>query len=211
MARTAAIPASTAALLVLALLAGVRGHPSGYTACGNVPGHSSRADATGFTVTLRNAAGAPVTAWTAGQTYTVTMARSGGAFRGFVAAVFPGASWGGDYGAAKAGALSAGANSRAGGCGGVTHASRADKTTATWTWAPPARGTGAVSFYATAVIGYSSSWMQVTQTWPEAAAPAVSRAPTASRTKSRAAPSRTRSAAGSKSRSASRKRKLLRA
>ena len=209
----ARIPATTAAALLMALLAApaVNGYPSGYTACGNTPGHSSLASATGFTVTLRNSAGSAVSAWTAGEAHTVIMARSGGAFRGFVAAVFPGATWGGDYSAAKAGAISAGTNSQAGGCGGVTHTSRTDKTTVTWAWSPPAAGTGAVSFYATAVIGYSSSWMQVTQSWPEAARPAASRTPTASRTKARATLSRTKSMARSKTRSASKKRKLLRA
>ena len=82
------------ALLAALLLTAVRGYPAGFFSCDNMPGHGSLAGATGFTVTLRNSVGSAVTAWTAGEAHTVTMARSGGAFRGFVAAVFPGASWG---------------------------------------------------------------------------------------------------------------------
>lgn len=172
------------ALAALVCLGSAAGYSSGFTsACREAPNHGSTGTATGYTITLKEAVGAVVTSWAAGQSYTVEIARSGGSFRGFVMAVFPGSSRPASFSNAKAGTLGGGSLAQVmGGCaGGVTHVSGTDKTLLVLSWTPPASGTGAVTFFGIVVVARLGENHYVTQSWPEATA-AVSGSGTASGT-----------------------------
>ena len=185
-------PCRALAAVALALLAAreAAGHAAGsnYGSCVSLAGHGTNNAAPGaFTVTVADstAGGAIVTTWTAGHSYRVTLA--GGNFRGFQAAAFVGAAAPSAFSAAKAGAMAPAAGDvgivATSECAGtVTQTDGGTtKTTRTWTWTPPAAGTGAVTLWTIVVVTKNGANYRVFTTLQEAAA-GVS--PTASMTPS---------------------------
>ena len=171
------------ALALLALAAPSAGYSAGYDSCDrNMPAHgvNNNGQAGGFSIAV-TAGGAPVTAWQAGATYTVTVtAPAGSTFRGVILAPFlasaqPAAApaavdWttGAMHGAlapSSAQALRAMTSC----AGGVTQSSAADRASQSATWTPGAAGSGAATLAATVIVGYSAANWEVRRDLPELA------------------------------------------
>ena len=152
MAPTTRLLFASALLVLLLLASSARARPGGQDTCLEWPTHGSDISSPGpFSLSL---SGSAATTWSAAAPVTVTLAGSG--FTGFVAIALRGgaaaASW---TSSSAAGALSPadGASRPMRSCsGGVTQSDGSGKSRASFSWSPPAAGSGTVTLLATVVV-----------------------------------------------------------
>jgi hypothetical protein len=150
-------------------LAAALAYSSGYDYCSDTPSHSIfNEDTSDFAWIIADPdSGEPVSAFSPGAAYLVSVARKTGAFQGIVLGAYQGANPAGASSTRLGSLVPESADLRAqADCAGVTHKFSGGKTSVTARWTAPSAASTDVTFAAVVVDGYESSYYRVRYTLP---------------------------------------------
>lgn len=143
------------------LLLSCEGFSSGYTGPCQDPAHGApELTGAGLVLTVSDATGR-ISSYAPGGIYTLTLSRTTGTFKGWLAAALQGSST--SFSNTRAGSLLplSRASQLSSGCvGAVTHTSSSSRSSVSWQWVAPA-GTVTVTFSAVAVVSYNTGFARV--------------------------------------------------